>query len=176
MTESVKKNGVNYGLILGLFSILATAVIYAVDLSMFTSIWLGLILFVIGMTIGIMAVAKTKKVLGGYITFKEAFTTFFIVMLIGLLSNMIFSYILFNLIDPAAAETIKDNLIEMTVSLGQKFGTPSEELKTQVEAIRDTDNYSLISQLKTLMGSLLFYIVIGLIVAAIMKKNKPEFE
>lgn len=175
MTDAVKKNGINFGVILGLFSILATAAIYAIDLSLFASFWTGIILFIIGLSIAIAAIAKTKKALGGFISFKEAFTVFFITMLIGLLLNMIFSYVLFNLIDPAAAETIKDHIIEMTVSMNQNFGVPAEEIRKQVEAIENSDNYSIGSQLKSFFGLLLFYIIIGLIVAAIMKKNKPEF-
>ena len=176
MTEAVKKNGINFGIILGVFSILTTAVIYAVDLSLFASIWLGIILFVIYLSIGIFAVAKTKKSMSGYITFKEAFTVFFITMLIGLIFNMIFSYLLFNIIDPSAAETVKQYIIEMTVNLGQKFGTPTEELKKQVKAIEESDNYSIGSQMKSFFGFLLFYIIVGLIIAAAFKKNKPEFE
>jgi uncharacterized membrane protein YraQ (UPF0718 family) len=176
MTQAVKKNGVSFGVVLGIFSVLTTSVIYAIDLSLFASFWLGIILFIIYLTIGIVAVAKSKKALGGYISFREAFTTFFITMLIGLIINMIFSFLLFNVIDPQAAETIKEHIVELTVSMGQKFGTPADQLKEQIKQIQESESYSLVSQLKTFFGMLLFYIIIGLIVAAAMKKNKPEFE
>ena len=42
--------------------------------------------------------------------------------------------------------------------------------------MRAADNFGLVGQLKALAGSIIIYSIIGLIVAAAMKKNKPEFE
>lgn len=172
MTDVVKKNGVNFGIILGVFSIVATALIYSLDLTMFASIWVGLILFAVNLVIGIVAVAKSKKALGGFISFKEAFTVYFIAMALGSAIGSLFMYVLFNLIDPAASEIVMDAAIEKTVSMMQGFGTPTGDIAKTVEQMKETDNFSLRNLAMSYVWGLLFNIIIGLIVAAAFKKNR----
>lgn len=176
MTNAVKKNGVNFGIIVGGVSVLASTLMYVIDLKLFVSWWVGIVLFFISLTIAIIGVGKAKKELGGFMTFKEAFTTFFITMAIGVAIQIIFNITLLNVIDPEAKETIKGHLIEMTLEMNKKFDAPAEAVKQQIEEIQNNDPYSPQKQALSYVWVLLFYIVIGLIVAAIMKKNKPEFE
>ncbi|KAF2518501.1 DUF4199 domain-containing protein [Flavobacterium salilacus subsp. salilacus] len=176
MTDIVKKNGLNFGIIIGVFSILVTTMIYIVDVKMFASYWIGILSFFISLIIAIIAVVKSKKALGGYISFKEAFTVYFIVMVVGSAIGSIFMYILFNLIDPASKDIIMEAVIEKTVAMMQSLGSPTGDIKTTVEQIETTDNFSIASQIKSFIWGLVFYIIIGLIVAAAMKKSKPEFE
>lgn len=172
MTDVVKKNGVNFGIILGVFSIVASALIYSTDLTMFASFWVGLILFAVSLVIGIVAVAKSKKALGGFISFKEAFTVYFIVMALGSAISSLFMFVLFNLIDPAASEIVMDAAIEKTVSMMQGFNTPTGDIAETVKKMKETDNFSLGSLAMSYVWGLLFHIIIGLIVAASFKKNR----
>src|SRR5690606_22568246 len=126
--------------------------------------------------LGIMAVSKAKSALGGYISFKEAFTTFFLALLIGSILYILFMYILWNFIDPEGANAVVEATIETTVEWLQAAGTPEGDIKEMVEQMRASDNFGLVGQLKALAGSVIIYSIIGLIVAAAMKKNKPEFE
>ena len=176
MTDAVKKNGINFGIIVGGVSVLASTLMYVIDLKLFVSWWVGIVLFLISLSIGIIGIGKAKKEMGGFITFKEAFTTFFIIMAIGVAISIAFNIILLNFIDPDAKETIKDHLIEMTMEINQKFDTPAEIVKQQMEEIQNNDPYSPQKQALSYVWILLFYIVVGLIVAVSMKKNKPEFE
>lgn len=176
MTQAVKKNGLNYGIIIGVISVVVTTLMYVIDLNLFSKWWIGIILFLINLILGIVAIAKTKSALGGFISFKEAFTTFFIAMAIGGLISALYMFILFNFIDPEAKDVIMQNIKEMTADMMNGMGAPSEDIRKTIEEMEKTDNFSLISQAKSYMWSLLFYIIIGLIVAAAMKKNKPEFE
>lgn len=176
MTEAVKKNGVKFGIILGVVSILITTIIYSTDIGLFINIWLGIGIFLLNLIIAIIGVAQTKKALNGFISFKEAFTVFFIEMALGAAIGMLFMFLLFNVIDPSAKQTMMDQTIEMSVNWMQKANTPTEDIRKAVEEMKETDNFSLLNQLKSYAFFLLFYIIIGLIVAAAMKKNKPEFE
>ncbi|OYQ38020.1 hypothetical protein CHU92_06875 [Flavobacterium cyanobacteriorum] len=176
MTQAVKKNGVTFGIIIGVISIIISAIMYATDLSLFTKWWVGIVLFFINLILGIVAVGKAKASQGGFISFKETFTTFFIAMAIGAAISSTFMFILFNFIDPGAKDIILENVKEMTVNMMQEIGSSTEDIKKTVEKLDETDNFSFASQLQSYMWGLLLYIIIGLIVAAIMKKNKPEFE
>lgn len=176
MNTAVKKNGLNYGIIIGVLSIVFTSLMYAIDISLFSKWWIGIVIFLINLILGIVAVAKAKATLGGYITFKEAFTTFFIAMALGAAIGSVFMFVLFNIIDPGAKEEIMRSVKEMTVNMMQGMGAKTEDIRKTIDELDKNDNFALVSQLKSYMWGLLFYIIIGLIVAAAMKKNKPEFE
>lgn len=176
MADLVKKNGVNFGIIIGVISIVATTLMYVIDVKMFANFWVGLILFFISLIVGIIAVAKTKQGMGGYISFKHAFSVYFIAMAIGAALGTIFMYILFNFIDPGAKEVVINAAIEKTVTMMQNFNVKTEDIRQTVDKMKENDNFTILNQLKSYVFGLIFYIIIGLIVAAAFKKNKPEFE
>ncbi|WP_417365680.1 DUF4199 domain-containing protein [Flavobacterium beibuense] len=171
MTEAVKKNGVNFGIILGVLWILCYAAMYSIDLKYFVDIWLGIGVIFLGIIIGIISVIKAKVSLNSFISFKDAFTTFFITLAIGLAISTVFNIILLNFIDPSAKDVIKQHLIDITVYYGEKYNSPAEQLKEQIESIQNTDSYSIFSLIKSYFFILVLYIIVGLIVAAAFKKN-----
>ena len=174
MNEIIKKNGVTFGIILGVFSVLFTTAIYVIDLKLFTSWWIGIVAIVISITIGVVLVSKTKKQLGGIITFKDAFTVYFIAALIGSLISTIYNYVLFNFIDPGAKETIKEITMKYTSEMMQKFGAPAASINETMQKLAQTDNYSLGNLMFGLAISLVISAIFGLILAAIFKSKSPS--
>lgn len=171
MTEAVKKNGINFGIILGVVSVLITATIYATDITNFVNWMLGIGIFLVALVILIIAVAKAKKAQNGFISFKEAFTTYFIAAALALAIGTIFNYLLFNLIDPSAKETLTEETINMSVEWMQKAGSSSEDIKKVVDEARAADSFGIVGLIKSYFFGLIFHIIIGLIVAAAMKKT-----
>lgn len=176
MTEAVKKNGITFGIIMAAYFVLRTGIMYAVDLSLFTNKMIGIADFVIGLVISIVAISKAKSAMGGFISFKQAFTVYFINVLIGLGTYTLFIILLFNVIDPSAAETVHELTIESTVKSLQGFGMETAQIKKVAEEMRNNNTFSIGNQLIGFPIGLAISSLIGLIVAAIMKKNKPEFE
>jgi uncharacterized membrane protein YeaQ/YmgE (transglycosylase-associated protein family) len=112
--------------------------------------------------------------MGGIINFKEAFTSFFIYSVIGIVIANVFNYILFNFIDPAAKEQILEITINKTVEFMQKFGTPKDVMKETIISLKENDQYSITNIIKGSAFSIVFSSIIGLIAAAIMKsKTNP---
>lgn len=175
MNQIIKKNGINYGLISGIVSVLITTTLYVVDLKLMTKWWLGLLIIAIYLFIGVILLVKTKKDLGGYMTLKEGFTTYFISAIIGIVISVIFNILLFNVIDPEAALKLKEYTLESTVEMMKKFGAPREEIKKAVAKMEEYNQFSAIEQLKGIVWSLGFSAVFGLILSAIIKKDKPVF-
>jgi len=173
MNEIIKKNGVTFGIILGLFSVLFTTAIYVVDLKLFTSWWIGLVSLAISITIGFVLVSKTKKQMGT-MTFKEGFTVYFFAALIGSFISKIYEYILFNLIDPQAKETIKEITMKYTAEMMEKFGTPAAAINETMTKMAETDNYSLGNVLFGFAIVLVFQAIFGLILAAIFKSKSSQ--
>ena len=76
INEAIKKNGITYGIALGVILALITATMYSIDLKLFVSNWTGPSIFVINLVVGITLLVKTKKDLNGFFSFKDAFTAF----------------------------------------------------------------------------------------------------
>lgn len=174
MNEIIKKNGITYGVILGVFSVLVTTIIYAVNLELFTSIWVGLISMAIYITIGAMLVLKTKRQLNNLITFKEAFTVYFLAAVIGSTISVLFNIVLFNFIDPAAKTTLQELTIKYSVEMMQKFGTPAAAINQAVSDMQKTDNYAPSNQMFGLLVSFVFSAIFGLILALIFKSKSSH--
>ncbi len=173
-TPSIKKNAAQYGLILGLVFAFITAVIYAVSIELLTKWWLGIIMFLIALGIGIFSVAKSKAILGGFISFKQAFTSYFITMAIGLFISIIVSILIFVVIDPEAAVYLQEQIVEMTRGMMESFGAPESEINKAIAEMESKNQYSLGSQLQGFVFQLAFYSVFGLLVALIMRKKDPN--
>ncbi|ESU26972.1 hypothetical protein FLJC2902T_23130 [Flavobacterium limnosediminis JC2902] len=176
MNEVIKKNGVNYGIIIGIISILITASIYAIDLKLFINMWIGITSIILFLIIGIVLVSKTKKQLNGLITFKEAFTVYFIAGAIGATMSVLFNILLFNAIDPEAKETINTLAIEYSVEMMKKFNTPTETITKAVEDMQNKDNYSVMNLLKGLVFSFVFTAIFGSILALIFRNKQSNLE
>lgn len=171
MNPIVKQNGINYGIAMGIISILITALIYAIDLNLFVNMWLGLSIIAMFIIIGVILVSKTKKQLNGLITFKEAFTTYFITAVIGATMSVAFNIILFNFIDLEAKDTLNEIAIETTVNMMKKFGAPAEEITKQAAILKETDNYSIPNLSKGLIFNFIFSAVFGAILALIFRNK-----
>lgn len=172
--QIIKKNATNVGLTLGISLALITTLAYALSIELYTKWWFGTILFVFTVAFGIVSVSKSKGALNGFISFKEAFTSYFITILIGVLISTIVSILIFVVVDPDAAVFLQEKIIEMTVGMMERFGVPESEIAKQVEALQNTNSYSLGSQVQGFFISLVIYSVIGLLVSLIFKRNNPD--
>jgi len=173
MNEIIKKNGITYGIILGVFSILTTTLIYVIDLHLFTNMWVGIISIIVYIIIGILVVSNTKKQLK-FITFKDAFTVFFLAAVIGTVMSTLFNMLLFNVIDPAAKETIRELTTKVAVEMMQKFGAPASAINEAAAEMEKTDNYSPFSLLKGMLSAFLINAVFGVILGLIFKSRPAE--
>ncbi|WP_281232085.1 DUF4199 domain-containing protein [Flavobacterium gelatinilyticum] len=171
INEVIKKNGINYGVMIGVASALVTATIYAVDLNLFTAWWMGLLGIAISITISILLLSKTKRELKGVFTFKEAFTTYFIAAVVGILISTFFNILLFNVIDPAAKDTLSEIMIKYTVGMMQKFGTPAAAINETIAKMKLTNPYSTLELLKGSVFAMVISAILGLIFAAIFKSK-----
>jgi len=175
MNPIVKKNGITFGIISGVFSILVTALIYAVDVTLFASMVTGLLLIVAYIIIGIMLMIRTRQALGGVMTLKEGFTAYFISALIGILVSSAFNYLLFNVIDPSAQDAVKEVTIAKTTQMLEGFNVPSADIDKAIADIEAQDQYSPLNLLKGLVMGLIVSSIVGLILAAIFKKSPKTY-
>ncbi|MBX9806453.1 MAG: DUF4199 domain-containing protein [Flavobacteriaceae bacterium] len=175
MNEIIKKNGISYGIITGVVGALITATIYAIDLKLFTAWWVTVLTISFYIIIAIVLLTKTKKELKGFFSFKDAFTTYFISAVIGILISVVFNIILFNFIDPSAKESIKEISIKYAVEMMEKFNAPSSAINEAVKKMQENDQFSIFELLKGSAFSIIFSALFGLLLALIFK-SKPSQE
>ena len=169
MNEIIKKNGITFGIISGLISIFIETVIYVVDQKLFISWWLGLLGISISVVLACILLTKTKKDLSNNLTFKEAFTTYFIMALVGTSLFTTFAIILFNVIDPSLKVSVKELTIKAMSEMMKNFGADKAAMSAALKTIQETDQFGVLQQIKGLFTSLVMSSILGLILAAFFK-------
>ncbi|WMI69935.1 DUF4199 domain-containing protein [Mangrovimonas sp. YM274] len=174
MEKSIKSSALNYGLYLGATLVLVTVLSYAINLELLTKWWLGIILFLVILVFGIVSTARSKGLLKGFISFKEAFSSYFITIAVGFIISTLVSIVLFNVIDPEASEILKENVMESSRQMMENFGAPQSEIDKAMVQMEGENQFAMGNQLKSVAFQLVFYSIIGLIVALAMKRNDPN--
>ena len=177
MEKTIKSIATNYGLYLGLGLSLFTIIAYAINLNLLVNYWIMLLvlpLTVIGY--GIFATAKIKSTFNGFLSFKETFSAYFITVAVAVIISTAFTVLLFNFIDTNAAIEVKNILISNTESFMKNMNAPVDAIAKAVDDIEKQDTFAIGTQIKSLAQSLIFFAIIGLIVAAALKKNNPNKE
>lgn len=176
MNKSLKAIATNCGLYLALILALQTVIAYAINVELFVNTLFGISIYIIAVIFGIFAVYRTRKAMD-YVSFKDAFTAFFITILIGLAISTLVSYILFNFIDTDAALVLKEKSIEKLVQVYQNINMAPEKIDEMIAQIKSDNLFSLKNSLSSLaVNYLLPLMIIGLLIAVVMKKSKPDTE
>ena len=174
MENSIKSSAINYGLYLGGALSLITIAIWFIDINLMANMWLGILILLAVVAVGVVSTAKAKSIQEGFLSFKEAFSSYFITVAIGIVISSIVSMILFNYVDPEAAEQIKQITIDATVNMMEGFGAPAETIAETVDQLENQNQYSIVNTAKSIAWGLVIQAVIGLIVGAIMKRSNPD--
>ena len=174
MEQTTKSAAINYGVYLGAITSLITIIIYGVDIDLFTAPWLGIVLFIIVVAFGAVSALNSRKLLGGFISFKQAFSCYFITIAVGTLMSSIVGIVIFTYIDPEAAIYLNEQVLILTKETMERIGLPQEAIIAAIEEASKKDNFSLGAQTQAFVFRLVFYAVIGLIVGLIVKKTDSK--
>lgn len=176
ISVSPKKSNVlvQYGLFSAVASLLFFVVLYLLGSESFTSplAWLSMAVPVV---FAVLACLKARKENDGFLEFREALKISFGILVITGLVTSLFSFLLFNVIDPSFAESMKQVTIERTQKMMANFKVPQEEIDKQINKMITDNIYSFGSIAQSFLFGCILYFIISLIIAAIVKKKKPEF-
>ncbi len=131
--------------------------------------------FVLPIVVAVLAAVKQKKLQGGYISFGEALKGIFIVFVITWLASTLFQYVLLNYIDVPFRQALAQKTAEVYEEMFRNFGMKEDAIEKATDDILSGNSYT---AGKMIMGFAVFcivYFIIALIIAAIVKKKKPEF-
>jgi hypothetical protein len=175
MEKSLKSIATPYGVYAGLALSLITVIAYAFNLELFTKWWLGVSNFLLVLVIAILAVRAAKKFkIQEFFSFKEAFTAYFITVALGLLIATLVSILIFNFIDPEASKAVIELTAETTRKMMENFNVPNADIESAIAEIKESNQFSLLNQLKTYVFQLSFFSAIGLIVALVFREKNPN--
>ncbi len=171
MEQSSKKLATSYGLYLGIALILITVLIYAFDITLMTEWYLMVINLILILVLGTMAVKSAKAASTTLFTFKNAFSAYFLTIVIGLFLATVFSLILFNVIDPEAAETLKELTMEKQAAMFENFGMSEAQINEAMAEMEKQDTFSIKNVGISFASQLIFFSIIGLIIALIFREK-----
>ena len=172
MKDYILKNG----LILGSISIILLVASYAIGVDFFLNNTWSIVKGILPYIVLIFLVIEYKKLVGGYISFKETFTVTLGITVAGAFLSTFFSILLFNFIDPDFAVQLKDFTVEkLAVQLDQlpESNPMYSVMETLIEQTQEEDIYSISNQASALFYSLFFHFIFSAIIAAFIKKDKP---
>lgn len=174
MNAIFKKNAINFGIISGLIGITVTTLMYLVDLKLFVNMWFGFGMLAVWIIIGILLLSKSKRENQGNLTFKEAFTTYFLSAVIGIVISTAFNILLFNFFDTDARDKVTEHFITFQVEMLEKFNTPQDQIAKAVEGIKESAQFSIKGQMFGILQAMLGAVIFGLILAAFFKSKNKE--
>jgi hypothetical protein len=161
------------GLIAGLALILLVTILYLGGIESYLGYyWLGWLVLI---GAAITGAALEKKARDGYLEFRDALKAAFTVFVIAMLLQSLYSWILMNYIDRGFRDAVERVTLDKTEKFMQGLKIDQDTIDKSIDEQRGKNQYSLP---KILMGLCFTYIVcflVSLLIAAIIKKKKPEF-
>jgi hypothetical protein len=174
LSQKHNKELIQFGGISALFAILVFVVIYIMGAEYFLSPMVWISSYAMPLVFSIWASIVVKRKQQGYLEFREALKINFGVLVITGFVSTLFSYLMFNFVDQAFAESFKQLTIEKTIEFMNRFNVPESEIDKAIDDLIKKDLWSASSLLKSLAYTCIGYFIEALIVAAIIKKKKPE--
>ena len=170
MENNLKKNTIDLGVKLGTILFVVTAVIYIVDIKLFTNFTTMLAYMIPALAFSIYSVISARKLQNQIISFKEAFIAYFLCIAIGYLIVTMGNIALFKFIDPAA-DLIHEEIMIASKEMLENFGTPSDVISATMDEMQNNHSFSYAAIFQNYANALLRNAIFGLIIAAIFKKS-----
>jgi hypothetical protein len=174
--RSIKMNNYNakFGLYAGIIAIVSILGFNMISTSamMSWSSWISIIVSIVAM---VLAVKEEKELNKGSISFASAFKHSWVTFLIYAVITSIFTYVLYNIIDPSLKEEIMKKTIE---AMGKLSGMMGEEAyEKMIEDLEKTDTLGLKGILQGFAVQLVFPgAFVSAIIALIMKKEPNPWD
>ncbi len=166
---SIKKTSLNYGLLLGLISIVFSLMLYFMDLHLQQNPVITIVGVLISVAIIFLGIYNFKKANGGFLTLKEGlkagFGITFVSAIIMLIYNLVFAYG----IEPEFATQVMEMKKAEMMESGKMT---TEQINQQVEM---SIKYFWMGYLVFFVLGLLIGFIISLISGLILKKAKSTY-
>ena len=179
MNEIIKQNGIKYGVMLGILGVLSQLTVYSIGgISEENSILNTVIIMVFWISYLLTRIIQSvniKKDFGGFISFKELFTSLTITITVGIIISQFFTFIFNNFIDIDYGIVMNNFMNEQQILAKKAFKNFTNVSSSDLKEIANTNNFSFVNILQGTLFSFLISSIMNILLAAIFKKNKPVF-
>lgn len=173
MTDTIKKTGFRWGLWAGLSLILLSTYIHFYHLELLTDVWVGVLTLLMTVVFGIVSILVVKKKLGGQIDFKEAFSAYFVTILIASLLSTVYLLLLYHFIlSPETRDSIRQAMIDFNLNLMQQNLASQEDKDKAMEVYKTFDPFAPAQVLTAALKYLMRDCLIGFLVALIFRNKR----
>lgn len=172
--KTVVQSALRLGLIIGVANIIVGLLIYLIDPTLFAKWWLSLLIFAAIIVAVVVTGINYRNSIGGILSYGDAFKHGLIVFIISGLLGGFFNILLFQVIDKDVKQVVMDAAIEQTEAMMRKFGAPDDQIDETLQQTEESlkDSFSTTGQLKSQMYAIVFYIILSLITALIVRKQE----
>jgi hypothetical protein len=173
MTDPIKKIGFRNGILLGCLLILFSTYINFFHLELLTNVWLGFSTVFVLIAFGIFSILQTKVKLGGLITFKESFSSYFYTILIGNLMSAVYLLLLYLLLlPPETKELILQGMRDFDIVLLKQNQMSQKNIDDTLEFYKTYDPFAASTVFTGFIKYLLRDCLIGFLVALIFRNKR----
>ena len=170
MNEIIKKNGINYGLLIGGIAVLFQLCIYITGLPLYKNALLGVLIGLCYWIIRIVQANKIRSQFNNEITFKEVFTALLVSVTTGIFISVIFNFTFYNFIATELKPEVNNFMNSSQVPLYKMLKKSSNEINELIK----TDNFSFMNLFKGALFSILISSIFNLILSAIFKTKSSN--
>ena len=171
MDFDLKKHSIDLGIKLGTVLFIITAFLYLINIEYFYNGLKAVLFFPVILGFGIYSAYSSKKNLNQIITFKEAFTAYFVCIVIGYLITSVGDIVIFKFINPEAANLINEESMILTKQGLEMMKVNSNEIDIALENMRNNPVYSYSNIISNYFIIILINAIFGMIPALIFKKS-----
>jgi hypothetical protein len=177
MQNPIYNEGGKAGLIIGLVTIVITTLAYAIDYRIMANFSFGFGIMGMLLVMLFYFYVTWRKGRGGYVSFKEAYMFGLLTMIMSGVINLMYTAVLYGVIDPDLPNKLMDSVIENTVRMMEGFNLADSDIDDAIDQLEDQPGqFSVFSMVKNFPFQILFYMGLSLLMAAIFKKDRPPFE
>ncbi len=169
------QHAAKWGAILGIGSIVLTILLYAIDYTLLAN-WKMILLLLVFLGLVVYAGINYRNQIGGFMSYGKAFQHGFVTFAVMGVIATIFNIVLYEVIDPELPAKLTEVSVENAQKMMESFGVPEDQMDKAIEdaKTRGADQFSVMGALKGYPIALIFYAILSLISALIVKKNEPE--
>lgn len=165
---------VKYGLMAGMIMIALMLVVYIVSPGSLAST-ITLVFYLPLIFLMVFGGITVRKELGGFIDLKKAFLACLLISFTATFLFDSFGYVLYAVIDPDLIEIIKEQALENTRTMMEKFNAQESDIDKQIALMEEQDmSPNLKSQLMRYAGSLLVGGIFALLIALFIRRSSPD--
>ena len=161
---------------LGFIQTILYYLLYFIDRKSLADWLIGLLFLALIIAYPIVVAVKYRQRNEGFLPFKNAFYMVFGITFIRSLIVLVFTLLLFFVIDPDLGAYMKEQIIAKTMAMMEKFNTPDDAKADALKRIQEEDQFGLAKQLISMVYSTIMSVVFSLLVALAIRKEKPIFD